>query len=177
MLRICSAPTCLLLLAAMIFIPSCGSGTLADIWEKFPASAFEDETDDGDGGDRPGIPGGFEPLEVAFLDVAQGVEGDVRNIEVAVVGAQALAFLSADSEGLHVIDVTTPEVLPSSALLGTVPGSNFCIVKLRLNAIILGARFQHRVEIVQIVLLVRLQAPRIVVNYLFQCGATVSNFE
>ncbi|MEE8104448.1 MAG: hypothetical protein V3T86_02825 [Planctomycetota bacterium] len=140
MLRTHLARTCLFLLAAMTLVPSCGSGTLANFWKQFPASAFEDETEGGDEGDdgRPNIPGTFEPTEVAFLDIAQGVDGDVRNIEVAVVGAQALAFLSADTEGLHVIDVTTPEVLTTSELLGTVPGSNFAGGRVDMLAVIDG---------------------------------------
>jgi len=114
----------LFLLAAITLIPSCGSGTLASIWENFPASAFDGESE-GDDGDRPDIPGAFEPLEVSFLDVAQGVDGETRNIDIAEVGGRTLAFLSADTTGLHVIDVTTPESLTASELLATVPAARF----------------------------------------------------
>lgn len=111
-----------LLALLVLLLPACGNGTLADIWSRFPADQFPGGGDGGGGGGGGGG-GTFTPRETAFLDDAQGITGDVRNVALAIVGAQTLAFLSAQTEGVHIVDVTAPNTITQASVRGRIPGT------------------------------------------------------
>ncbi|MEM8884987.1 MAG: hypothetical protein AAGD14_13025 [Planctomycetota bacterium] len=93
------------------------NGNIGDLFSVFPASAFEDP----DGGEDPGgIPGAFEPVEVAFLGSAQGVTGDVRNIAVATIAGESYAFLAAGVDGVHMVDVSEPSTVSATDFITTI---------------------------------------------------------
>ena len=99
-------------LLAAFLCTSCGHDPLSDIWDAFSADAFDSGMDDGmDGGGDGGRPPMFEPLVTVRLDDAQGITGDVRNIALATLGAQTLAFLSAQTDGVHIVDVSVPSTI------------------------------------------------------------------
>ncbi len=118
--RFCTA----FLIALATLLPSCGSGGLKDIWKTFPASAFEQDPEPIDPNDPNRPPQPFEPVEVGFIASSGGATGDIRNIAVAILGAQALAFVSAQDSGVHIIDVTLPSTVSSSSLLGTIDNTS-----------------------------------------------------
>jgi hypothetical protein len=109
------------LLLVLALLPAC-SGNLADLFAAFPSDAFGDGdgTIPDDGTQPPPGPGQFVPEEVGFLESAQGVTGDVRNVVTAQVGASIYAFASAGTEGVHVVDVTEPERINTTSYLITV---------------------------------------------------------
>ncbi len=112
----------LFLLFFLASLPAC-SGTVGDLFGVFPADVFQPE--DPGGGD-PGIPpggGGFTATEIGFLEAAQGVTGDVRNIALAQVGVLSVAFLTAGTDGVHMVDVTQPELVNSSDFITTIHDS------------------------------------------------------
>ncbi len=102
-------------LALLSLIAGCGGGNIGDLFSIFPADAFEDPMD---GGDNPG--GGFTPAEVASLGGSQGVAGDVRNIVVASVDQRSYAFVAAGTTGVHVIDVTDPDLVDQTDVITTI---------------------------------------------------------
>jgi len=108
-----------ILILAAALLGGCGSGTLSDIWHAFPPEVFEPPGGGGGGGG-----GTFTPREVAALDDAQGVTGDVRNLALAQAGAQTLAFLAAGTAGVHVVDVTNPSTISSTSFLDTIDGAH-----------------------------------------------------
>ena len=95
-----------------------------DAFSAFPPEVFEPD-EPGDGGDGPpDIPGAGGVEEVGFLEAAQGVTGDVRNVVLAQIGAQSVAFLAAGRDGLHVVDMTEPEMTNVNSFIRSVaPGS------------------------------------------------------
>jgi len=107
----------ILLVLGLVLFPAC-NGNIGDLFSLFPASAFAPDEGDGDGDTRP--PGSFEPTEVAFLEAAQGVTGNVRNIATASVAGQTLVFLSAGVDGVHLLDATVPESMNSSSYITTI---------------------------------------------------------
>jgi len=111
--------TLALLLLFVAVVPGCGNGNIGSLFSLFPPEAFDPNPPGDD--DIPAIPGGFEPSEVGFIESAQGVTGDVRNIAIAVVGAATYAFLSAQTGGIHVVDVTEPERVNSRYVTGIGP--------------------------------------------------------
>ena len=112
------------LLLILTILPACG-GDIGALFDAFPPEAFQ--PDGGAGGEIPDIPGGpggtFRALEVGFLEAAQGVTGDVRNIALAQVGTQNLAFLAAGANGVHMVDTTQPELINSSDYITTIRDS------------------------------------------------------
>ncbi|MHC4954099.1 MAG: hypothetical protein ACYTGZ_09430 [Planctomycetota bacterium] len=96
------------------------NGNIGDLFSIFPASAFAPEEEPGDGGDGGTPPGSFEPLEVDFLEEAQGVTGNIRNIATANVAGLSLAFLSAGVDGVHMVNVSIPDALDSGSLITTI---------------------------------------------------------
>jgi len=115
--------TLLLIAACAACVGGCGSGTISDIFHAFPEEVFR-PPDEGPPTPPPGGGGGFTASEVKFLEAAQGVSGDVRNIALAQVGARTLAFLAAGTSGCHVVDVTKPELVNSTSYLTTIRASN-----------------------------------------------------
>jgi len=55
--------------------------------------------------------------EVAALDDADGLPGEVRSVAVATCASQTLAFVTAGTGGVHIVDVTDPT---SPSVLGTI---------------------------------------------------------
>lgn len=110
----------LLLCLLLPLVAGCGNGTIADIFHAFPEETFQPPS-----GEPPPTPPptGFTPREVKFLEGAQGVTGNVRNIALAQVGARRIAFLAAGTSGCHVVDVTQPELLNSTSYLTTIRDS------------------------------------------------------
>lgn len=106
-------------LLAAFLCASCGHDPLSDIWDAFSADAFDSGMDDGMGDGDGGRPPMFEPLVTVRLDDAQGITGDVRNIALATLGAQTLAFLSAQTDGVHIVDVSVPSTINTTSVLGT----------------------------------------------------------
>jgi len=110
------------ILLFLLTIPAC-DGAIGDLFGVFPADVFQPETPDGGGQIPPGDGRGFQPEEVGFLEAAQGVTGDVRNIALAQVGIVILAFLTAGTDGVHMVDVTQPELVNSGDFLTTIHDS------------------------------------------------------
>ena len=103
-------------LLALLLCASCGKDPLSDVWDAFSADAFGTDMDDGMGDDGDGgRPPDFEPAVTVRLDDAQGITGDVRNIAVATLGAQTIAFLSAQTDGVHMVDVTVPSTINTTS--------------------------------------------------------------
>ncbi len=109
--------------ACALSLGGCGSGTIGDLFHAFPQEVFR-PPDQGPPTPPPGGGGGFTAGEVKFLEAAQGVSGDVRNIALAQVGARTLAFLAAGTSGCHVVDVTKPELVNSTSYVTTIRASN-----------------------------------------------------
>ena len=110
------------ILLFLITLPACDAN-IGDLFGVFPADVFQPETPDGGGPIPPDGGGGFRAEEVAFLEAAQGVTGDVRNIALAQVGIVSLAFLTAGTDGVHMVDVTQPELVNSGDFLTTIHDS------------------------------------------------------
>jgi hypothetical protein len=105
----------LLLTLVLVAVPGCGNGNIGDLFSIFPPEAFNPDTGQGDDGGIPGLPGaGGTAEEVGFIEAAQGVDGDVRNIAVAQFGSDTYAFLSAGIGGMHVVRTTEPERVNSN---------------------------------------------------------------
>jgi len=108
------------ILSGLLFLLGC-TGNIGDLFDAFPASAFEPDQPDGG---LPPIPGAFDAIEIGFAESAQGVTGDVRNIEVLSFGAQVLAFCTAGPDGVHIVDVTRPDRIPAATHITTVSDAN-----------------------------------------------------
>jgi len=104
------------LFALLLVLPACGSGTIGDLFAIFPPEAFEDPGA-GDGG---GLPGQFIASEIAALGGGQGVTGEIRNVVLATVASRTYAFLTAQTDGVHVVDVTDPLILNSTDFVTTI---------------------------------------------------------
>ncbi len=117
-------PWSLVLCAALL--GGCGSGSISDIFHAFPPEVFK-PPDPTPPTPPPGGGGGFTAGEVKFLEAAQGVSGDVRNIALAQVGARTLAFLAAGTSGCHVVDVTKPELVNSTSYVTTIRASTLTV--------------------------------------------------
>lgn len=100
----------------ILCLSGCGNGTLADIWDSFPESAFNPPDDGGGGGGG----GGVTLTEVAALAGGQGVTGSVRNIALATVAGDTYAFLAAGPEGCHIVDVTEPDLVNAGSYVTTI---------------------------------------------------------
>lgn len=112
--------TTILILASGLLSTAC-DGNVGDIFSAFPVTAF---TPEAPGGVPPGgIPGGFRPIEVGFLGSSQGVTGTVRNIATASVSGRSIAFLSAESDGVHLVDVSLPGRITPAAYITTIHDS------------------------------------------------------
>jgi hypothetical protein len=103
-----------------LLLAGCGNGSIADIFHAFPEDVFKPP---GEEPPTPPPPTGFVPREVKFLEGAQGVTGNLRNIALAQVGARRIAFLAAGTSGCHVVDVTQPELLNSTHYVTTIRNS------------------------------------------------------
>ncbi len=101
----------------LLALAGCGNGTLADIWDSFPKSAFNPPDDGGGGG---GGGGGITLTEVAALAGGQGVTGTVKNIALATIAGETFAFLAAGPEGCHIVDVTAPDLVNASSYVTTI---------------------------------------------------------
>ncbi len=102
----------LLVLAAA----GCGNGTLGDVWHSFPEEVFNPPDDGGGGGGG----GGITLEEVAALAGGQGITGTVKNIALANVAGETFAFLAAGTDGCHVVDVTSPDLVNSGSYVTTI---------------------------------------------------------
>ena len=109
------------LVALLLAVPGCGNGNIGDVFAIFPPEAFEGGGGDGDDGDVPGAP--FVPSDIGGLAGGQGVSGEVRNIVVAAVGARTYAFLAAGIDGIHVVDMTEPDLVNANSYVTTVNSS------------------------------------------------------
>jgi len=97
-----------LLLLALVAVAGCGNGNIGDLFAIFPKEAFEGD------GDVPGdgeIPLPFFPKEIDALAGGQGVTGDIRNIALATISGSTYAFMAAGTDGIHVADVTLPDLI------------------------------------------------------------------
>jgi len=112
-------PAVLLLLP--LLLPACGTGNIGDLFSIFPKEAFEPPSGGGGGG---GTPTPFVPKEVAALGGGQGVTGNVRNVAIATVGTEVYAFLAAGTDGVHVVNVTRPDLLNKTDVVTTIRDSN-----------------------------------------------------
>jgi len=106
----------LLLPALLGLLPACGSGNIGDLFSIFPREAFTPPG--GTGGGGGGQP--FVPAEVASLGGADGLTGEVKNIVIATVDVRTYAFLAAGASGVHVVDVTEPDLLNRGDYITTV---------------------------------------------------------
>ena len=107
----------LLLVFSLLSLAAGCTGNIGDVFEIFPREAF----DEGDGGgDQPGQPGQFVPAEVASLGASQGIGGDVRNVALVSLDDRTFAFIAAGVNGVHVIDVTEPDLLNETDLVTTI---------------------------------------------------------
>ena len=107
----------ILLVLSLALVPAC-NGNIGDLFSLFPASAFAPDEGEGDGNGTP--PGTFQPEEVAFLQAAQGVTGNIRNIATANVAGKTLAFLSAGVDGVHLVDASVPEDMNATSYITTI---------------------------------------------------------
>jgi hypothetical protein len=106
------------LLPFLLLLAGCGNGTLGDIWDSFPEEAFNPPDDGGGGGGGGG--GGVTLEEIAAIAAGQGVSGTVKNIALATVGSETFAFLAAGTDGCHVVDVTSPDLVTSTSYVTTI---------------------------------------------------------
>ena len=111
-----------ILLALFLAVPAC-SGNIGDVFSIFPREAFDDGggTGGGDGGGGPPAP--FIPADIGGLAGGQGVTGEVRNIAIATVGFRTYAFLAAGTDGIHVVDMTEPDLVSDNSFVTTVNSS------------------------------------------------------
>lgn len=108
-----------LLFALCLVVPGCGPGNIGDLFSAFPESVFE--------GDEPGGPGDgggpFTPADTGGLGGSDGVTGDVRNLILAQVGLDTYAFLTATTDGIHIVNVTEPDLINRTDFLATIPST------------------------------------------------------
>lgn len=109
-----SAPA--LLLLTILAVAGCGNGNIGDLFAIFPKEAFEG---DGDGGDGD-IPIPFSPKEINALAGGQGVTGDVRNVTLATISGRTYALIAAGTDGLHIADVTMPDLINTESYVASV---------------------------------------------------------
>ncbi|MHC4550822.1 MAG: hypothetical protein ACYTEZ_18845 [Planctomycetota bacterium] len=98
-----------LVLLLVPVLAGCGGGNIGDLFSIFPPEAFQ--PGDGGDGDGGGPPLPFQPADIGGLGGSDGVSGDVRNIVLAQVGAGTYAFLAAGPNGVHVVNVTNPDLV------------------------------------------------------------------
>ncbi len=98
------------------FALGCGGGNIGDLFSAFPPEAFEG----GGGGGGGGGGDNFVAGEVAAVAGSQGVDGDVKNIALAqLADDRTIAFLAAGTSGVHVVDVSSPELLTQTDVITT----------------------------------------------------------
>jgi len=107
-----------LLPVLVLALSGCGNGTLADVWHSFPVGAFQPPA--GGGGGGGGGTGGIPLTEVAALGGGQGVTGTVKNIALATIAGETFAFLAAGTDGCHIVDVTSPDLVNAGSYVTTI---------------------------------------------------------
>jgi len=105
-----------LLIASLAMVAGC-DGNIGDVFSIYPPRVFNPDAG-GDGGGGGG--GGATLVEVASIESNGGVVGDVRNIVVAPIGSRKIAFVTAGTGGVHLIDVTKPDMVNTTSRIATI---------------------------------------------------------